>query len=621
MLKKIINNYVTLYRTALRMASHNKLLFSVFIVLSLLAALSEGIGVSMLVPILEVQSSKATFADTPVLKSLSSLFDGMSQHEKLRYVASILAGFIILRGVLLYLVEVLACLIPLKLEKTLIKRSYKALLDVEYTFISENDVGTLTNGLSGWANAVARLLTGLAGMIFNTALLLVYLVIMLMLSWKLALLAMVFFGVISGGIKSLLSKRLNRLGAELSKINARLSETIFESISGMKLIRTSVAEDFMRQTFTRRLSDRFEGQTNVIKLQRMVSPLLMTSSGLFVCALLLGGTYINDAMDEWLGGLLLFLFLSMRLLSPLSQINSARAQIMETLFSMDKLDSFFEETSKRAQPSGSQPYVKIKDGINFENVNFTYPLRDQSVINDLSLHIKAGEMVAVVGPSGSGKSTLVSLLTRFYDPQCGSIKIDGVDLTAFEIHDLRRNISVVSQDIFIFNDTVKNNIAFSLDGVSDEDIYRAAKLAAADEFICDLPQGYETKLGDRGLRLSGGQQQRIAIARAILRAPDLLIMDEATSNLDTFTEQAIQNAVEILRKDRTLIVIAHRLSTISRADRVFVIHDGQLVEQGSHEDLLANKGAYWDMVRHQNLDLVDKYDDPVSEEINRDNLK
>jgi subfamily B ATP-binding cassette protein MsbA len=239
-----------------------------------------------------------------------------------------------------------------------------------------------------------------------------------------------------------------------------------------------------------------------------------------------------------------------------------------------------------------------------DRVSFSYQPGEKPTLRDISATIERGKMVAVVGPSGAGKSTLINMVARLYDPQQGRILIDGVDLREFDVRSWRRRIAVVTQDTYIFNDTVANNISFGHDNVPRERIEAAARLAAASEFVEKLPQGYDTLVGDRGVRLSGGQQQRVAIARAILSNPDLLIFDEATSHLDTISERAIQDAMENMSKGRTLLVVAHRLSTIRKADKVIVMDEGRVVEEGQHRDLLARRGIYWEMVEHQRLDLL-----------------
>jgi ABC-type multidrug transport system fused ATPase/permease subunit len=247
----------------------------------------------------------------------------------------------------------------------------------------------------------------------------------------------------------------------------------------------------------------------------------------------------------------------------------------------------------------------FRDRIVFDDVSFSYGNESgAAALTNLSLTIARGQTVAVVGRSGAGKSTLIGLLARLWDPSEGRILIDGVDLREFDRRSWRRRLAVVTQDGFIFNDTAANNIRFGRSEASINEVRQAAALASASEFIEELPQGYNTVLGDRGVKLSGGQQQRIAIARAMLANPDILILDEATSHLDTFTERAIQSAVEQISRNRTVVVIAHRLSTVRKADKVLVLEDGRIVEEGRHDELLVRNGPFRKMIEHQRLDFL-----------------
>jgi ABC-type multidrug transport system fused ATPase/permease subunit len=307
----------------------------------------------------------------------------------------------------------------------------------------------------------------------------------------------------------------------------------------------------------------------------------------------------------WFNLILLFLFFMFRLTGPVNSINMARARIVASVPAFTALMDFYRDAERRRQPNGTLPAGPLRKGLRFEDVTFRYKPEEAPVINDLSATIERGQMVAIVGPSGAGTSTLMALIARLHDPQQGRILIDGADLRDLDIRTWRRRLAVVAQDVFIFNETVAHNIRLGRDEVPMDRVRAAAELAAAAEFIDALPQGYDTILGDRGVRLSGGQQQRIAIARAILAEPDVLILDEATSNLDTFTERAIQRAIEQVSERCTVVVIAHRLSTIRRADKVLVLESGCLREEGAHRDLLRRRGTYWEMVEHQRLDLVE----------------
>jgi ATP-binding cassette, subfamily B, bacterial MsbA len=259
---------------------------------------------------------------------------------------------------------------------------------------------------------------------------------------------------------------------------------------------------------------------------------------------------------------------------------------------VESVTDFLRRDNKPFMTDGSIAYKKLEQGIRFENVSFAYPSRDSLVLKGVDLWVPRGTTLALVGASGAGKSTLADLLPRFYDPTEGCITLDGQDLRKFNLRSLRKAMGIVSQDTFLFNDSVRNNIAYGQEDATDEDVLEAAKRSNAYEFIEQLPQGFDTPLGDRGVLLSGGQRQRIAIARALLRNPEILVLDEATSALDTVSERLVQQAIDELSRDRTTLVIAHRLSTVQKAHQIAVMEKGSVVELGSHEELLKQGGYY-----------------------------
>jgi ABC-type multidrug transport system fused ATPase/permease subunit len=273
-------------------------------------------------------------------------------------------------------------------------------------------------------------------------------------------------------------------------------------------------------------------------------------------------------------------------------INGTRAVLSTIEGSTQNIKELLRTDNKQYFKNGDIKFLGLKRSIDFVSVDFGYG-DSKLVLNNITLTIERGQMTALVGASGAGKTTLADLVARFYDPTAGQVLIDGVDLRQIEINSLRHKLAVVSQDTFIFNTSVRNNIAYGTEGATDAAIERAAKLANALEFIQDMPEGFETQLGDRGVRLSGGQRQRLAIARALLRDPDILILDEATSALDSVSERLIQESLEKLSVGRTVIAIAHRLSTIVRADKVVVLEQGRIVEQGGYQELLEQRGHLW----------------------------
>jgi subfamily B ATP-binding cassette protein MsbA len=292
--------------------------------------------------------------------------------------------------------------------------------------------------------------------------------------------------------------------------------------------------------------------------------------------------------------LLTFMFVLFRMMPLVSQINAGRQQISSLYGSMDNIKKLLQTEAKSKTVIGNLHFSKLKHAIDFCNVDFKYDLNsDELILSNITFSIEKGQTVAFVGASGAGKTTLADLIPRFYEPSKGTILIDGIDSREFDVDSLRRRLSIVSQDTFIFNNSIRYNIAYGLENIDEESIVEAAKLANAWEFIQELPERLNTILGDRGVRLSGGQRQRIAIARALLRQPEILILDEATSALDSVSEQLIQESLEKLSQDKTVIAIAHRLSTIANADKVVVVEQGRIVEQGGYKELLIRKGKLW----------------------------
>lgn len=606
MLTRKIREYVDFSRRCIALLSGRTRLFVAFIALSLVAALTEGVSISLLVPVIEAQGQIGAFGDIPLLGGISRLFAGFSPNQRIELFAAAMAAVIVVRSLLSFFVDMLSTTMPLEWEQKLNIRSYKALMAVDIGYINENDVGVMQNGLYGWPRRVSDMLSNFAILITNLMTLTIYVCLMLLVSWPLTLLALAFVASVSALLKFLTTGALYRAGERISDASARLNRLVLESMTGMKLVRLSAAESLMTGLYAQRLADFVASVRRIARIQAFTAPMLSMFSGLFICALLFGNALLHDDHSTlWFSSILLFLFLMFRLMGPVSSINSARNRIIGHMHAFTTLTDFYRETDRRRQPNGTLAAAPLRNGLAFESVTFRYKSDEPAVIKNVSATVERGTMVAVVGPSGAGKSTLMALIARLYDPQQGRIVVDGVDLRDLDMRSWRRRVSVVTQDIFIFNDSVAHNIRFGRSDVPMERVRAAAELAAATEFIEQLPHGYDTLLGDRGVRLSGGQQQRIAIARAILADPDLLIFDEATSNLDTFTERAIQQAMEQMAKGRTVLVIAHRLSTIRRADKIIVLEAGAIVEEGSHRELLRRRGKYWEMVEHQRLDLVE----------------
>lgn len=599
-----IKNYTAFSIRALSLIASHRSTFVLFIVLSIITALTEGVGVAMMVPILESIGERNVFSTVPILSGVSDIFQTLPPHERLRAAALTMLAVVFARGALLYAVQYLAAALPQRIRLDLSMRAYDALIKASFGYMLQVRSGTLQNVVKTLPDRIAGLLSNYATIFINVFVTIVYLVMMVAISWQMTLAALVFLAVVSEGIKKISHHRMREFGRRITVYSDALHQILYETLNGFRLIRLSSAEGKMSQRWHDATQQETQGRLHQAKLQQAVSPLFATASGALICVLILVASY-GDESTKAASTIVLFMFLLFRLQSPISSLNNARIAIQANVHAFEETDEVLAQIRAQRQKDGNIVCPPLRTAIQLENVCFSYPSGDETALTDISMIIDKGQMVAIVGPSGAGKSTLVGLIARFFDPNTGHIRIDGTELRDLKAATWHRRIGMVSQDIILFNDTVRANIAFGREDVGDDAIREASKQASADEFINGLPDGYNTLLGERGARLSGGQQQRIALARAILADPDLLILDEATSHLDSITERAIQKAVERLRHDRTIIVIAHRLSTIRMSDKIVVVSDGKIIESGKHNQLIKARGTYWEMMEQQRLDLVE----------------
>lgn len=468
---------------------------------------------------------------------------------------------------------------------------YKKILDLPLAFFSEERKGDILARMSGDVQEIETSIMSSLDMLFkNPILILIYFGTLIAVSWKLTLFTLIVLPLM-GWVMGSVGKKLKRKSLEAQSQWSDLMSQVEETLGGLRIIKAFNAEKKMNSRFTDADNTYRSTISRVNTRQQLAHPMSeFLGTILIVIVLWFGGTLIlNDNSSIDAPSFIFYLVMLYSLINPLKEFSKAGYNIPKGLASMERVDKILQTENTICEPAEPKP-IALNNSIRYNGVWFKY--QNEWVLKDINIEIPKGKTVALVGQSGSGKSTLVDLLPRFYDVSKGSITIDGTDVREVTLCDLRGLMGNVNQEAILFNDTFFNNISFGVEGATLQEVQEAARIANAHEFIMASEKGYDTNIGDRGGKLSGGQRQRISIARAILKNPPILILDEATSALDTESERLVQEALENLMRNRTTIVIAHRLSTIRNADEICVMHEGEIVERGCHEELLKLGGYY-----------------------------
>ena len=487
-----------------------------------------------------------------------------------------------------------ATIIPIRtgVVRDIRNQLYRKITSLPLGFFSEERKGDIIARMSGDVAEVENSIMSSLDMLFkNPILIIAYFSTLLVISWQLTLFTLVFVPIM-GWFMGMVGRKLKQNSIKAQSLWSDTMSQVEETLGGLRIIKAFCAEEKMNDRFDRINSAYRNDIMKVNTRQQMAHPMSeFLGTVMIVIVLWFGGILVLSG-DSMLSGptFIYYLVMLYSIINPLKEFSKAGYNIPKGLASMERIDKILNAVNDIVETPSPTHIAKFEHQIEFRNVSFRYDKK--WILKNINLVIPKGKTIALVGQSGGGKSTLVDLIPRYYDVQEGEVLIDGINVKDLGIHDLRQLIGNVNQEAILFNDSFRNNIAFGVDGATDEQIAEAAKIANAYDFIMQTEQQFDTPVGDRGSRLSGGQRQRVSIARAILKNPPILILDEATSALDTESERLVQDALERLMKTRTTVAIAHRLSTIKCADEIYVIHEGEIVERGTHDELLAIDGYY-----------------------------
>jgi ATP-binding cassette, subfamily B, bacterial MsbA len=586
------NNYLIL-----REFKHFPRVAILALVLSIFSAAFEGFGLGFLLAFLQ----SLTTPNAEPIKTGIEWFDililgiNASVTERLYRVSALFIIITCIRAGFNYLAQICIQFSEINLINNLRQRIFEQLEAQNLSYFAKKSSGELINSLTNEMERIRQIFGGTAFLIVRSFTLLVYSISLFVLSWQLSIVSVLLFGLLAVGL-STLNKQIRERSFAITKANDRFTSNSLEFIEGIRTVHAFSTQKFERQRYFKASENIVHAWKRVYWISLIVKPLAECLSMMILIAMII--VALTTGLLK-IASLLTFFFVLFRLVPMTQDLNGVIAFLSTQAGAVDNIKQLLRTDDKVYFQNGKIEFRALQRAIDIVSVDFGYE-PNKLVLNNITLSIERGKMTALVGQSGGGKSTLADLIPRFHDPIEGKILIDGVNLQEFEINSLRRKMAVVSQKTFIFNTSIGNNIAYGTPGATEAEIREAARLSNALEFIDKLPQGLNTLLGADGIQLSGGQQQRIAIARALVRNPEILILDEPTSALDSITEQVIQELLEKFTVGRTVIAIAHRLSTIAKANKVVVLEQGRIVEQGEYQELIQRRGKFWKYYQMQN---------------------
>jgi subfamily B ATP-binding cassette protein MsbA len=592
--------YVRPYWKQLALSVFFTILFSIF----------SGVSIYLAIPLLETLFSQDYISALNKLGSSSGflsdlkntffsflfryVFSGTHSEALIKICIVIIIAFF-LKNISGYLQAYFMAYVEQGLVKDIRNEVYRHLHTLSLGYFTSERTGNLISRITNDVNIIN---TGISATFLNLVreplLIVVFLMIAISINWRLTLISLLVLPFALYFI-SKLGLRLHKESRISQERMADITSVLQETISGVKVVKAFGMEEFENKKFQTQTWRYFKSLLKITRIRNLASPItefLSVVAGVMI--IWYGGMQVLELGTMRASEFLTFLIAIFQIMPPVKELTSVNNRIQESTSAAKRVFEILDIEPDIKEAPNAIELKEFKDEIVFENVWFSYngTKNGDFILKGINLKVKKGEILAIVGPSGAGKSTLVDLIPRFYDPTEGRILIDGIDLRMIKIKSLRDKIGIVTQETILFNDTIRNNIAYGLEDCPIDKIIEAAKAANAHDFIMQLPNGYDTVIGERGMKLSGGQRQRISIARALLKNPPILILDEATSNLDAESEILVQEAIERLMQNRTVFVIAHRLSTIRNADRIIVIDNGRIVQEGKHEELIHQDGLY-----------------------------